>query len=191
LKHSVPKKIVLIGASTGGPGQIKKIITSLPVLQETSIVIAQHMADGFLESFVSTLNQNKTNRIEITKDTKELITNTIYVCQKSVTVEKEGDYLFFKEQKHKNSSFNPDINMVFNSFAYLKQIEILTVILTGIGNDGIEACSKLSSNGMKCITETSQSAIIDGMPGRAREYVPNIKAYDMQEIIRIICEFCA
>jgi len=66
----------------------------------------------------------------------------------------------------------------------------LSVILTGICDDGIQACVKLSENGVRCITETSQSAIIDGMPSRTRELVANIKAYDIDEITKIICGFC-
>jgi len=51
LKYLKPTKVVLIGASTGGMGEIDKIITSVATLEKTAIVIAQHMADGFVESF--------------------------------------------------------------------------------------------------------------------------------------------
>ena len=46
--------------------------------------------------------------------------------------------------------------------------EILSVILTGIGSDGIDACKNLTNNGAACITESQHSAIVDGMPNRAR-----------------------
>ena len=190
MQHLKLKKIVLIGASTGGPGQIKKIIASLPPLEHTSVIIAQHMAEGFLESFVSTLSQNNINKVEITHNNKNLLANTIYVCEKSMVVQKDISNFIFKEQEHKVDSFNPDINRIFNSFVSLKELEILSVILTGIGDDGIEACTKLNNNGARCITETAQSAIIDGMPSRARELVPNIRAYTIDEIVKIICEFC-
>lgn len=185
-----PKKIVLIGASTGGPGQITKIIAALPALQTTSIIIAQHMADGFIESFAHTLATHSINSIEVAQDKKALKNKTIYLCQKSLIVKKIDRELYFFSQVARKS-FNPDINLIFDSFTPLtKELEILTVILTGIGNDGVEACKSLSLHGSQCITETSQSAIIDGMPGRAREMVKEIRAYDIDEIIKIICEFC-
>jgi two-component system chemotaxis response regulator CheB len=61
LKNSTPSKIVLIGASTGGPGQIEKIINALPKLHDTSVIIAQHMALGFMPSFAKRLKENRLN----------------------------------------------------------------------------------------------------------------------------------
>ena len=191
LKPLKLKKIVLIGASTGGPGQIKKIISALPMLKDTSIIIAQHMADGFLQSFVTTLNDDKKNTIEITKDKKQFSNNTIYVCEKSISVRKVKDSLIFIENEYNKSSFNPDINLVFSSFVPLVQdLEILCVILTGIGDDGVDACRDLSNEGVRCLTETNNSAIIDGMPSRAREFVPSITELDIDDIVKSICEFC-
>jgi len=191
LKHLKRKKVVLIGASTGGPGQIHKIIKSLPRLQSTSIVIAQHMADGFLESFMDRLEHHSLNNIELTKNNSILNINTIYVCENSISLIKDKSDLVFIENMRTKNSFNPDINMIFNSFIPLcNEVKVLSVILTGIGDDGVQACVNLSKNGARCITETSSSAIIDGMPNRARELVPNIEIYDMQEIIKTISEFC-
>ncbi len=50
LNTFIPGKIILIGASTGGPGQIEKIIRSLEVLHDTTIIIAQHMSLEFIPS---------------------------------------------------------------------------------------------------------------------------------------------
>jgi len=191
MQHLKLKKIVLIGASTGGPGQIKRIVQALLSLNNCSIIIAQHMADGFLESFISNLNKDTINSVKMADAEKMLLNNSIYVCEKSMSIGQTPDGLSFKKQIHAANSFNPNINMLFNSFVELSQkIEILSVILTGIGNDGVDACVKLSKNGVRCITETHKSAIIDGMPSRARELVANIEAYDIDEITKIICEFC-
>ena len=191
MKHLKPKKVVLIGASTGGPGQIHKIIKALPVLKSTTIIVAQHMSDGFLESFMDRLKQYSSNNIELTKNNKVLHSNTIYVCEKNISLVKDKNNLVFIENEKMKNSFNPDINLIFNSFTSLShEIKILSVILTGIGDDGVQACSNLSKNGARCITETSQSAIIDGMPNRARELVSNIEVYDMQEIVKVISGFC-
>jgi len=91
MQHLELKKIVLIGASTGGPGQIKKIIQALPSLNNCSIIIAQHMADGFLESFISNLNKDTINSIKMADSDKMLLKNTIYVCEKSMAIERTLD----------------------------------------------------------------------------------------------------
>ncbi len=189
MKSATLKKIVLIGASTGGPGQIEKIISSLPELENTSLIIAQHMVEGFLESFASRLQKNTTNSIRIIRDKTNFKTSHIYMAQGNLEI--NAKTLTFHKIQSSINSYNPDINTLFSSFSPLcKDFEILSVILTGIGSDGVDACINLSLNKAQCITESELSAIVDGMPSRARLLVPNIKAYDIDEITKIISEFC-
>ena len=191
MKYSVPKKIVLIGASTGGPGQIQKIFNSLDKLNNTTIIIAQHMVPGFMESFANRLQNNHSNTIEIITDEGNLKHSHIYISEGETKLIHTNHELIFNKKKSQLHSYNPNINILFDSFTPLcKEVEILCVILTGIGDDGVDACLHLSKSGARCITETQQSAIVDGMPNRARALVPNIEIYDIEKIINIISEFC-
>ena len=189
MRSVIPKKILLIGASTGGPGQIEKIISSLPLLKSTSIIIAQHMVEGFQESFASRLQQTTKNRVYLIKDKQNFEPNSIYIAQGITSIDTSSHS--FVISKISKDSYNPDINTLFHSFAPLsKHTKILSVILTGIGSDGVNACVELAKHSVPCITESEKSAIVDGMPNRARALVPNIKVYDMDEIIRKISDFC-
>ena len=191
MKHSVPKKIVLIGASTGGPGQIQKIIESLPDLEDTTLVIGQHIVDGFMESFTKQLQSISRNTITLVKDNQIFESSTIYICEGETQLDSTSYRLFFTQKQSCVNSFNPDINILFNSFIPLcRDTEILSVILTGIGDDGVDACKSLSIDGARCVTESEQSAIVDGMPNRARAVVPNIEVYNMDTIVKVISEFC-
>lgn len=189
--HSIPKKVVLIGASTGGPNQIEKIIRELPKLDDTSFVIAQHMVDGFIPSFAQRLKGININNIQVVDDQDSLQGGIIYLCTGFTTIQKKNYELMFKTISSPTNTYNPDINTIFGSFVNLsKDLKILCVILTGIGEDGVASSKELSLMGARCITESSKSAIVDGMPSRARSMVPNIEVYDMEEIINIIYEFC-
>jgi len=191
LKHSVPKKIVLIGASTGGPGQIQKIINSIPKLHNATVIIAQHMVDGFIESFANQLKDSSHNPLSVIRDKQILQNSHIYLCEGQTQIKKDGFTLQFSYKSVTNNSFNPDINQLFNSFVPLcKEIKILSVILTGIGDDGVSACKELSLNGASCVTESKKSAIVDGMPSRARLLVPNIEVEDINKIVQTVSEFC-
>jgi len=187
LKHLEPKKIVLIGASTGGPGQIQKIVSSLPELQDITIVIAQHMMHGFIDSFARGLRNKHHFSISLIQNNQSFEKNKIYVCEGEVKL--IDDY--FSKKSASTNSFNPSINTLFHSFIPLcKNREILSLILTGIGDDGVMACRELSINGARCITESEESAIVDGMPSRARLLVPNIEVYKIDEIVKTVREFC-
>lgn len=192
MSFRVPKKIVLIAASTGGPGQIEKIVTELPKLSDTSIIIAQHMVVGFMDSFAKRLDEDSINSIFVANDKTYLESANIYVCSGLTRVSRDSYGIVFSKKESNINSFNPDINYIFNSFLpFTKEIKFLIVILTGIGADGVEASRTLQENGSICLTESQESAIVDGMPSRARKDIKDIKVLDIKEIIQTIKEFCS
>ena len=80
MKLLLPKKIVLIGASTGGPKQIENIILALPELQDTTVIIAQHMIEGFIKSFANRLADKSDNLVSVVQDKQTFKSNYIYLC---------------------------------------------------------------------------------------------------------------
>lgn len=191
MKHSVPSKVVLIGASTGGPGQIQKIIIALQKMNSTSVIIAQHMVKDFLPSFVKRLQEISFNNVSMAEEHQSIQSGFIYICDGNTSVKKEHSDLLFVQHNATENSYNPNINILFNSLVpFTKDIEIMSVILTGIGDDGVQGCEQLSLNNSRCLTESEQSAIVDGMPNRARAVIENIEVLDIKDIVTEIKEFC-
>ncbi|WP_321777816.1 chemotaxis protein CheB [Sulfurimonas sp.] len=188
-----PSKIVLIGASTGGPGQIEKIIKKLPLLKDSAIIIAQHMSAGFMYSFSKQLQAHNDNTILVAQDKEYVEVAKVYTCCGDIKLKQDNAGIYFiKKELVDKTNFNPDINKVFNSFLPIcKNVEILCVILTGIGRDGVDACKALSLSGCKTITEDEQSAIVDGMTGNARAEVKDIKVMSIDAIVKEITGFCS
>ncbi len=191
MKHSALKKFVLIGASTGGPGQIERIINALNPLQSTAVVIAQHMVDGFIPSFVNRLKSKSKNPIQMAQNSDFIEVGTIYICSGYTQIKQNMSTLYFVQEVSPKDTYNPNINLLFGSFTnFTNDFETLAVILTGIGDDGVTGCKDLSLRGATCVTESEQSAIVDGMPSRARVLVENITIANMDNIIELIKEFC-
>lgn len=187
----IPGKTVLIGASTGGPGHIEKIVESLPKLHDTSVVIAQHMALDFMPSFTKRLQRHTANNIMMVSDGTVLVPGDIYICHGVTSLKKEGDTVRFGVKLSQENRYNPDINAVFSSFApFSSNTDILAVILTGIGDDGVKGCAQLAALGARTMTQNELSAIVDGMPSRARKEVAGIETADTDRIIDAIREFC-
>lgn len=184
-------RVVLVGASTGGPGQIESILKALPSLRHTTIIIAQHMASDFLGSFAKRMSQQSPNSVYIIENKMVLEAGCIYVAQGVATLLEERDALVFYISPPKENRFNPDINSIFSTFApYAKRFKMLGVILTGIGDDGVQGCKELALHGARTLTQTAQSAIVDGMPARARQEVEGIEILNTDEIKDKIKEFC-
>lgn len=186
-------KIILIGASTGGPGQIQKIISALPPFKESAIIIAQHMVAEFLPSFAKRLQEHSKNHILIAKNNEAVKSGYIYICDADTQIKKSRSNLhFICKPSLSANDYNPNINIVFKSFVpYAKDFEILSLILTGIGDDGVDGCNELSLSGARAITESKESAIVDGMPFHARERIKGIEVKNMDNIVQIIKEFCS
>ncbi len=181
-------KILLIGASTGGPSEIEKIINSLPLLENTLVVIAQHMPELFLENFAKTLQRKSPNPLICFEEDEVLQRGTIYLCKESMEVQAES--CAFTKPSNKGF-YNPDIETLFSSFVPLaKEYEVMAVILTGIGTDGSNAALSLSKKGARVLTEDAENSIVDGMPSAVRKNVPNAEAYSLEKIIEEIGEFC-
>ena len=145
------------------------------------------MVDGFMDSFANRFLNISHNKISVVKNNQTFENNNIYICEGETKLTNNS----FSKKSSSPDSYNPNINILFNSFTSLtKDLQILCVILTGIGDDGVEACKNLSLNGVRCITESEKSAIVDGMPSRARALVPNIEVNDIDNIVKIISEFC-
>lgn len=190
LRHSIPKKIILIGASTGGPGQIESIITALPKLRHTTVIIAQHMVEGFMQSFAKRLQVCSANPISVIEDGQSFNEAKIYISEAQTLLKPFENGYRFQKKSLDTYGYNPNINLLFNSFSDLCiKHEIMCVILTGIGDDGVTACQRLSLKGASCLTELAESAVVDGMPNRARALVSDIGIDTLENIVNKICEF--
>ena len=185
------QKIILIGSSTGGPGHLQKIVSSLPSSFNAIIVIAQHMGFEYLQSFASRLNNCSALTVNLAHDTTWLENANVYICEKNSVFESMDDRVKLLTHEGLNlDHYNPDINQLFSSAAKLcNKYKIMAIILTGIGDDGANAMLELSKCGASVIAESQESAIVYGMPMRAKELVKNIDVLSLDEIIYAIKEF--
>ena len=183
-------KIVLIGASTGGPGHLKRILASIPDSFNASIVIAQHMNSMFIPSFISQFQNELSFAVHGVDKKISLQPASVYICPQNCHL-KRGDFSPKIEPISEGETpYNPSIDSLFSSSVECaKDAEILAVLLTGIGHDGANGLSELQKIGAKCIAESEKSAIVYGMPKRAIEINPNIVSLPLDDIVQTIKKF--
>lgn len=176
------KKLVLVGSSTGGPGHIKKLFGDLVLPTYASVVIAQHMSSTFMSSFVNQLN-NEINSQTILLKNKEILQNKIYICEKNSIILNSQTLSACIDETHITTTFNPNVNILFNSAVIVhKFFDIFAILLTGIGDDGALGLNNLYKVGVRCMAESEESAIVYGMPKRAKEINPMLDMGNLQEI---------
>lgn len=192
LNTSKPKKLILLGSSTGGPSHIQKILASLPKDYAPCIVIAQHMGEEYLRSFALRLDNAVPMPVIMAEATQLLHDNCAYVCTKKSLLSLTQNGIELSVHSPQISHYNPQIDALFSSACALSAtVEILAVILTGIGEDGAQGLLELSQCGSRTVTESAESAIVYGMPMRAAELVQTAEILSLDEIIRAINDFGA
>lgn len=188
LKHSEPRTLILIGASTGGPGHIQKIIQALPSDFSATIIIAQHMGAEYIPSFVKQLQHVTTLNVVAVIDQLAVLPGHIYICSFMTRLGSgAAGGLVFVQKIQEMERYNPDIDSLFESAALLPRAYKTTgIILTGVGEDGAKGIKALADKGRPCIAESEGSAVVYGMPFQAKLLVKNISVKDLGEIIQIV-----
>lgn len=177
--------IIAIGASTGGPSALERVITVLPDNFNIPIIICQHMPQAFIPPFVQRLNSlTKLNVIAATKDMSPM-PGTVMFCpgHSNLVLNKKNGLVQvdFTDKKFKEYN-NPSINAMMLSVAEAYGKKAVGVILTGMGKDGVEGMKAIRSNGGHTIAQDKETSVIYGMPKVAVEKGAIQVSLDIKEI---------
>lgn len=165
-------KILLIGASTGGPGLIEQICTALPATYPYAVCIVQHMPEQFTAAFATRLDKNSTLPVIEAKDHTELYPGNIYLARGGVHMhfgKKVTGRVVIREEKKKGANFfQPSVDEMFMSaLKVFSGDQIVGVLLTGIGDDGANGMVAIKQAGGFTIGESEETATVYGMPKEA------------------------
>ena len=162
-------ELVAIGCSTGGPPALQHLFQSLPVLP-LSFVVAQHMPPAFTRLFAERVNKLTSYDVREASDGEILVPGTVFIApggmQSEVRRIPEGLQIRVLPAAA-NDLYAPSVDRLLRSAAEACRERMIAVIMTGMGDDGAEAIRDVHKAGGKTIAESSESAIIFGMPAEA------------------------
>jgi two-component system chemotaxis response regulator CheB len=188
------EKFVLIGSSTGGPGLIEKIATTLPADYPYPVCVVQHMPELFTQKFATRLDDISNLHVLEAKNNEALTAGKFIIG-------KGGYHMMFSKKASglvsiklgantKKLFFTPSVDEMFFSASKTMRCEnILAIELTGIGDDGAEGMVELKKKGAYTIAESKETATIYGMPRAAYEKGGTVKVLPFPEILNEIMKF--
>jgi two-component system chemotaxis response regulator CheB len=194
LQNKKIDKIVLVGASTGGPGLIEQIVANVPADYPYPICVVQHMPENFTKKFANRLN--KVSNLEVVE-----ATNNEIVSPGKIIIGKGGSHMHFSKKASGiisiklaantgQSFFTPSVDeMFFSAAKNLNVKKILAIELTGIGSDGADGMVELKNKGAYTIAESKETAIIYGMPKEAFERGGTVEVLPFPKILEKIIRF--
>ena len=161
--------VVVIGASAGGPRALQAILPALPPSFSGAVIVVQHFTRELFDSWMQTLSQACRLPVEKAHDGSTLAPGVVTVCppEHQFTVSRVGGRLCGHLQPDATSTYKPSIDTTMSSFARVCGAATVGVLLTGMGEDGVEGLRRIIETGGLTIVESEETAAVSGMPGAA------------------------
>ncbi|WP_346727918.1 CheB methylesterase domain-containing protein [Helicobacter turcicus] len=163
------KRIIAIGASTGGVDAIAKILRQLP-RNLPPIIITQHIPDGFSTSFANRLNINSELDVFEVRQRMPLRDSCVYLAPGGLhmLLDRQGNNYYARPQDGiRISRHCPSVDVMFRSLNNVAGKAALAIIMTGMGDDGSIGIKELYDNGAYTIAQDEASCVVFGMPKQA------------------------
>ncbi len=163
----VPRKVIVIGASTGGPRALATLFRHVHDDIDAALVIAQHMPARFTHSFANRLDKVGLAKVSEAKSYERLARGHAYVCPGGRCIEivpSERGPAIRVVAPEPGSHYVPSVDRLFSSAARVLGDEAIGVVLTGMGNDGAQGAREISKRGGCILVEAPETAVVSGMP---------------------------
>jgi two-component system chemotaxis response regulator CheB len=175
-------RIVAVGASTGGPAALAKLLTGLPPDLTAGVVVVQHIADGFVPGLVSWLGSVTMLTVKAAKDGERIEPGTVYIAPTGshTAVARSGRLALLGSPPLESQ--RPAVDVLFNSVCQEYDRRAIAVLLTGMGHDGARGLKAIRDAGGRTIAQDEGSCVIFGMPRAAIELGAAEQVLSLDEI---------
>jgi two-component system chemotaxis response regulator CheB len=162
-----PVDIVAIGASTGGPNALADVFRDLPKLA-VPIVVSQHMPPMFTRMLAERLNAASACEVREAIDGDVLAPGLALIAPGDfhMLLRRDGVRVVVSlGHGLPENSVRPSVDPMLRSAVEVYGAGILTVILTGMGQDGLRGCEVVHSAGGQILAQDEATSVVWGMPG--------------------------
>lgn len=187
-KHSLStatSKIIVVGASTGGPAALQSLFSALPEQFPIPIIAIQHMPASFTGPFAERLDRLCRLKVLHAQGGEALRAGTVYLapggCQLEILNSGAEGTISIKAASG-DEQYKPSIDITLRSAASAFGSRVLGIILTGMGSDGTEGARVIKEKGGKVWAQDKESSVIYGMPMSVAEAGLVDKVMSLDEI---------
>jgi len=169
----VENPTLVVGASTGGPRVVEKVLSDLPRAADFRVLIVQHMPDGFTERFAARLDRRSEYDVREAEDGMRIGGGQAVVAKGDYHMEVAGygnGRLRIRLQREPQlHGVRPAIDVTMETAAETVSGPLTGVVLTGMGKDGAAGIEAISAVGGATLAQDEASCSVFGIPARAIE----------------------
>jgi two-component system chemotaxis response regulator CheB len=159
--------LVAVATSTGGPAALYRLLSRLPADFPAPVLVVQHNAPGFMNGLVAWLGGGCGLAVKVAEQGEPLLPHTVYLApdDRHLGVAAGGTALLSAAPAV--CGFRPSGTYLFESAARARGSSVVALILTGMGEDGVEGLRAVRQAGGQVIAQDEASSVVWGMPGAA------------------------
>lgn len=178
-------KLVVIGASTGGPVAIQQLLSVLPADFALPLLLIVHMPESFTPAFAARLNAQCKIGVQEAQDRDIPQPGQAYLAPggKQMTLQQSASGAALRIRDGlPNQTYRPSVDVTMGSAGSVYPHGILAVVLTGMGADGKMAAQQLKAGGSTVWSQDKASCIVYGMPQAVEKAGLSDRVLPLQEI---------
>ncbi len=159
---------VVIGSSTGGPNALAEVIPLFPQDLSVPVLVVQHMPPVFTQMLADRLDTKSHLRVVEVSSGMRVKSGSVYIAAGGIHmgVKRIGAEIFATAlDDPPEHSVKPAVDVLLRSAISVWGGAVLSVILTGMGEDGLAGSTKLVETGGTVVVQDSASSLVWGMPG--------------------------
>lgn len=186
-------RLVVIGASTGGPRALTYILSALPSDFPVPIAAVVHMPVGYTEAFAARLDVASKLRVREATSGLVLEAGTAVLARAGahlrVRAGASGLTAWLEQRGAEDESLHcPSVDALFVSAAQQLGAGAMGVVMTGMGNDGLVGARAIHAAGGKLLVEAESTAVVYGMPRAVAEASLGAEEVTLELMARAITE---
>jgi two-component system chemotaxis response regulator CheB len=191
---STASKVIAIGVSTGGPHALQYVLSQLPPDFPGSLVIVQHMPEGFTEMFARRLDEICGISVKEAQSGDLLLAGRALICPGARHIKVKrlplGDVAVLSDDPRVNGH-RPSADVLFKSVAEEFGERAVGVIMTGMGEDGANGLGLIKAAGGTTIAQSELSCVVFGMPKAAIERGHAMRVVDLEAMANTLQAQCS
>jgi two-component system chemotaxis response regulator CheB len=183
---------VVIGISTGGPQALRYLIPQFPADFSAPIAMVLHMPVGYTEMYAAKLNE--ISRIHMQEahegDVMQPGVALLAPAGRHLSLVRNADdqIVAHLDARPFDTPHRPAVDVLFRSAAEVYRNRVLGVVMTGMGNDGMQGAAWIKAQGGMIFTEAEESCVVYGMPRSVAEAGLSDRVVPLERMAQAIME---
>lgn len=160
-------RMVAVAGSTGAPVALQQLLAGLPADLPVPVLAVQHLPPGYVETFVNWLDMATRLRVSVAADGHRPQAGEVLLAADGAHLRLDDHGRIERSDTAPVDGFRPSASVLFDSVARVHGPDVLALVLSGMGRDGVEGLRRVRATGGHVVAQDEESSVVFGMPGAA------------------------